>query len=246
VTMLLDAQGIAIHDRLDLTDVQCAAGELIAVIGPNGAGKTSLLRALAGIETDSGRVLVEGEDVLAAPPARRIHMLTFLSATRSVVWPISARDVIALGLPNADACRIERLIKMFELGPLADRPVNQLSTGERSRVLLARVLAPRPRLLLLDEPLSYLDPYWVLRTLEILRGAASEGCAVLASLHHLSHTQSFDRVLLIDRGGVAADGRPQQILDSLALAEAFRIEPSLQGWRIRENLSSRADPQSLR
>ncbi len=98
------------------------------------------------------------------------------------------------------------LIEMLELRPLADRPVNQLSTGERSRVLLARALAARPRLLLLDEPLSNLDPYWVLKTLEILKTEASaNGSVVLASLHDLNQMAAFDRVLLLDRG--RRDGR---------------------------------------
>ena len=113
-----------------------------------------------------------------------MRLLSFLPATRSLIWPISARDVIALGLPMPDPARVDELLKQLELEALADRPVDHLSTGERSRVLLARALAARPRLLLLDEPLSNLDPYWVLRTLQILNSEADRnGCAVLASLH---------------------------------------------------------------
>jgi iron complex transport system ATP-binding protein len=219
--------------------------EMIAVIGPNGAGKTSLLRALAGIELQSGHVAVFGEDVAAAPPARRIRLLSFLPATRALVWPISVRDVIALGLPSADPDRVEELVELLELQAFADRPVNQLSTGERSRVVLARALAARPRLLLLDEPLANLDPYWVLRVLEILGDAiAQEQCAVLASLHDLAQAAAFSRVLLIDSGRLVADAAPKDMMESEELARAFRIEREGTGWRVRTGVSLAADPRS--
>jgi iron complex transport system ATP-binding protein len=150
--------------------------------------------------------------------------------------------VIALGLPTADIDRIEEMIGLLELEKFADRPVNSLSTGERSRVLFARALAARPHLLLLDEPLSNLDPYWVLRTLEILRNDASEtGCAALASLHDLSQVGAFDRVLLVNQARIIADGPPAEILDSKELTEAFRVERDSSGWRFRPPV----DPQSL-
>ena len=235
MTALLEARGIALHGRLSQTDLDCAPGELTAVIGPNGAGKTSLLRALASIERDEGRVLVDGESVEDAPPTRRMRLLSFLPATRSLIWPIAARDVISLGLPSQDDGRVGELIAQLELGPLAGRPVNHLSTGERSRVLMARALAARPRLLLLDEPLSNLDPYWVLRTLEILRSETAQTlCAVLASVHDLSQVSAFDRVLLVDDGKIVADGDSVEVLDSSQLARAFRIEKAGRGWKISE------------
>ncbi len=235
MTSLLEARGIGLAGRLKPTDLDCRSGEVVALIGPNGAGKTSLLRALAGIDGGEGRVVIEGESVEEAPPARRMRLLSFLPATRSLVWPISARDVIALGLPSPDDGRIGDLIAQLELEPLADRPVNHLSTGERSRVLLARALAARPRLLLLDEPLSNLDPYWVLRTLEILRSEAIQTrCAALASLHDLSQVGAFDRVLLVDDGEIIADATPAEVFDLPQFARAFRIEKAGKGWKISE------------
>jgi iron complex transport system ATP-binding protein len=242
MTSLLKAQRMAIDGRLDPTDLEVDAGQLTAVVGPNGAGKTSLLRALAGIERDGGRVSIGGEDLASASPARRMRLLSFLPATRNLVWPIGARDVIELGLPTPDAERVDELIELLELDPLANRPVNSLSTGERSRVLLARALAARPQVLLLDEPLSNLDPYWVIKTLQIIREAAAEGCAVLASLHDLMQMRAFDRALLVNEGAVAADSTPMELMHSPALAEAFRIERGAEGWTI----SPAADRRSSR
>ena len=127
------------------------------------------------------------------------------------------------------------MLKQLELEALADRPVDHLSTGERSRVLLARALAARPRLLLLDEPLSNLDPYWVLRTLQILNSEADRnGCAVLASLHDLNQVSAFERVLLVDGGRIVADGSPTEVMESPELVRAFRIEKDGRSWKISE------------
>ena len=241
MTSLVIAEGVQIEGRLKSTDLRCNAGQLIAIIGPNGAGKTSLLRALAGIELDGGLVLVDGEDIAQAPSPRRMKLLSYLPATRSLVWPISARDVIALGLPSPDDRRIDDLIQLLELERLATRPVNSLSTGERTRVLIARSLAAQPRLLLLDEPLANLDPYWVLRTTELMREAARASSTVIASLHDLSQLKSFDRVILVDDGRIAADGTAGELLESDDLAAAFRVERHNGGWRV----SLPADLRSL-
>ena len=100
---------------------------------------------------------------------------------------------------------------------------------------MARALAARPRLLLLDEPLSNLDPYWVLRTLQILTSETKQsGCAVLASLHDLNQIRTFERVLLVDGGRIAADGSPAEVMDSPALIRTFRIEKDGQSWKISE------------
>lgn len=242
MTSLLNARGVAIDGRLHPTDVDVVAGSMVALIGPNGSGKTSLLRALAAVEISHGSVTIDGEDALLAPPPRRPHLLTFLPASRGLVWPIRARDIIALGLTRADPERVDRLLDQLELRPLAERPANQLSTGERARVLLARALAPSPRLLLLDEPLSNLDPYWVLKTLELLRETVrATGCSAVASLHDIDRVDWFDRVLLAAHGRIVADLPPRAMLASGELARSFRIKRTDDGWRV----SPPEDPRSL-
>jgi iron complex transport system ATP-binding protein len=232
MTSLFQVRRAAIAGRLAATDIVIDAGQTIAVIGPNGGGKTSLLRACAAIGGTAASIAVDGEDLRAASPARRTRLLSYLPASRELVWPIAVRDLVALGLPTVDPQRVDELIALLELEPLANRAVDRLSTGERARVLLARALAPRPRVLLLDEPLSNLDPYWVLRLLQLLRTIADEGAAVAVALHDIERISSFDRALLVDDGEVRANRPPAAMLTDPEFARAFRIERGSAGWQL--------------
>lgn len=235
MTPLLAAAELSMGGRLRATDLQVAGGTLMAVVGPNGSGKTSLLRALARIDHAGGGVLIDGEEVDQTAPARRSRLLSFLPAARDVPWSIAARDVVALGLSTPDHERVEDLLTLLDLREFATRPIDRLSTGERARVLLARALAPRPRALLLDEPLSNLDPYWALRIVDVLASTAREGSAVIVSLHDLGMLERFDRALLMASGAVVADAAPEQLLRTPIFAEVLGVEPHAGHWRIRRS-----------
>lgn len=239
---LLAARQLAIAGRLHPSSMDGQAGELVALIGPNGGGKTSLLRALARIEGASGVVAVDGEDIDEVSIARRRQLLSFLPASRDATWPISARDVIRLGLERDDEPRVEEMISLLELEKLADRPINQLSTGERARILTARALVGDPKLLLLDEPLSNLDPYWVLRFLEIFEAAAKAGHIVLAALHDLSQLDRFSRALLISDGQIQMDEAPAKLVASGRFENIFRISSANGRWSIKPPGGPRSSP----
>ena len=224
MTPLVEAKGMAIPGRLEPMDLKVREGELIAVVGPNGGGKTSLLRALAQVEGATGEVRIAGETLSSLSPNRRTRLVGLLPASREMVWPIAVRDLVTLGLGDHGAGAVEGALEAFELDALAGRTVDRLSTGERSRVLLARMFAASPRLMLLDEPLANLDPYWVRALLHLLQARRTEvQAATLASLHDLTQLRHFDRVIAVEHGAVAFDGSPRDFLGSDEFTRVFRV-----------------------
>lgn len=142
-------------------DLEVAAGEVLALLGPSGSGKSTLLRVIAGFEhADRGRVRLEGRDITAMPPRRRPLSMVFQSYA---LFPhLSVEDNVAFGLhrepPASRRERVAELLQLVQLDGLGSRAVDQISGGQQQRVALARALAPNPSMLLLDEPLSNLDP----------------------------------------------------------------------------------------
>jgi len=229
--MMLTASGLTLPGRLFGASIAIAAGELVCLVGPNGSGKTSLLHALAGIGGAPGTVALEGADPRRLGPALRPASLTYLPASRDIAWPLLARDLIALGGGGAD-------FPELELAPLLDRRLDSLSTGERSRVLIARALAPQPKLLLLDEPTANLDPLWRIRLMALVRSELRAGNrAALVAIHDLDAAARYgDRIVVMDRGRIAAEG-----LDGPQVAQIFGVERGDGGWR---ELKPGADPRS--
>lgn len=220
MTLLLTARGLALPGRLLDTAFDVAAGELVCLVGPNGSGKTSLLHALAGIGSPSGEVLVDGVDPRRLGPAQRPRVMTYLPAARELAWPLTARDVIALGGEGAPP-------EALQLDGLLDRRLDTLSTGERSRVLIARALLQKPKLLLLDEPTANLDPLWQIRLMELVRAELAEGArAAVIAIHDLDAAERYaDRIIVMDRGRIAAEG-----LEGPHIADIFGIVRAAGRW----------------
>jgi len=201
---LLAATGLRISGRLEATSLTVEPGTLTCLVGPNGSGKTSLLHAIAGIGSPAGDVRILGIDPHRLGPPKRQRLLTFLPASREVKWPLTANDLIRLG-GEGD---IAPIVADLELQSFGERRVDRLSTGERARVLLARALAPRPKLLLLDEPVANLDPLWQVKLMERLKAVTCQSDrAVLMASHDLDLAGRFaDRLIIMDQGRIVAEG----------------------------------------
>lgn len=228
----LEATGVAIPGRLAPVDMVLEAASLTALVGPNGAGKTSLLHALAGIGRPMGSVTIAGRPLAAIAPRTRAGALGYVPASRELAWPLSVRALVTLTAPAASADDVARMLDLMALSPLAERRADRLSTGERSRVLIARALLPRPAILLLDEPFANLDPLWQLRLSERLRAAAQSGMAVLFSAHDLDLASGLaSRMLVMDGGARVADGAPDALIADGTVARVFGVARDGTGWR---------------
>ena len=216
-------------------DLAAEPGQLTAVIGRNGAGKTTLLKALAGlIAPRAGTVLLEGSDIGKWDRGGLARALAYLPQERLVHWALTARAVVALGrLPYrpfgagesaADRAAIDAALTAMDVGHLAQRPVPELSGGERARVLVARALAQEPRVLFADEPAAGLDPAHQLRLFQHLAALAAAGRTVVVALHDLSLAARFcHAVALVHEGRTLAAGTPQVVLTPEHLAAAYGI-----------------------
>jgi iron complex transport system ATP-binding protein len=228
---------VSLGNHAAVRDVSMAigAGELVGFVGPNGAGKTSLLRALLRlVPVDEGSILLDGSDITGNPPHKHARDIAYLPQGQSVAWPLTARRLVALGrvphrstwenLSAADKAIIDRALEVTDTAQFADRPVTELSGGERSRVLLARALSVDAGVLLVDEPTASLDPYHQLTTMEALKSAAGAGSAVGVVLHDLNLAGRYcDRLCLMHEGEIVADGVPRDVLSDENLARVYRI-----------------------
>lgn len=193
-------------------------GKSLAVLGPSGCGKSTLLRLIAGLETpDAGEVVMNGETLNNVPPHRRGFGL--MHQDLALFPHLNVRDNIAFGLRSqqlespAIEHRVHELLELMRIESLADRAVDAISGGEQQRVALARSLAPRPRLLMLDEPLGALD-----RRLreelaqEIRRIRDHEGVTLIYVTH--DHDEAFavaDEILVLEHGLAVQHGPPEEV-----------------------------------
>ncbi len=203
---------------LDAVDLQVAEHETVCVLGPSGSGKSTLLRVVAGLQrTDAGRVLLSGRDQAGVPPHKRGVGLMFqdhqLFPQRDVAGNVAFGPRMHRTGKEETARQVAELLELVGLPGAGRRAVTALSGGEQQRVALARALAPRPRLLMLDEPLGQLDRSLRERLVVELRALFHRlGTTALAVTH--DHGEAFalaDRVVVMEEGRIAQAGSPLEV-----------------------------------
>ncbi len=205
-------------------------GQRSALIGPNGAGKTTLFALMSGFITpDTGRVELEGQDITGEPPHRNARR--GMTRTFQIVQPFAAQTVrenIAVGAHLHCADRAEALAqaeavaRRVGLAPLLDKPAGDLTVAGRKRLELARALASKPRLLLLDEVLAGLNPQEIGEMLPVVRGIADEGITVLMIEHVMQAVMNLaSHVWVLAQGQLIAQGAPQEVTRDARVIEAY-------------------------
>ena len=209
--------------------IDVRAGEVCGLFGPNGCGKTTLFLCCLGLLRARARTLaVAGQEVGPLPPAERARLMAYVPQEHKPPFPLTVTDVVMLGrtpylgilgrTSDADGEIVAQAIRRVGLDALADRPYDRLSGGQRQLVLIARAVAQRTPVILLDEPASGLDFRNQVLIWGLLRDLAATGTTILCCSHDPNHMAWFsDRVIVMNAGEVVASGPPAEALSASVL-----------------------------
>lgn len=220
--------------------------QLVALTGPNGSGKSTLLKLVARVLTPrSGDIEFEGRSLRQWPAKEYARRVGYLPQDPDPAFPMRAIDVVVSGRApflgrfewesDADYEEAERALALCDAAALSDRYLDEMSGGERKRVFLARVLAGRPSLVLLDEPLTALDLSHVQQFSALLRDIVDRtGTTVLYATHDLNFAAAYcDRMLVMRGGSLALDAAPSEVMRPEVVRELFGFDArSVEGWLV--------------
>ena len=218
-----------------LKGIQCTipTGKLVGIMGANGAGKSTLLKTIAGIlPIKSGEIWFDNHKLTTMTAEQKSQQLAYLAQNTEIHWDLSVYDVIALGLPNPlnrakEQEKVRLISETFSVSHLLEKSFRQLSGGEKARVQLARCCIKNAPLLLADEPIAALDPFYQIDIMEQLKSLTPSHTCVVA-IHHLSLAYKFcDEVILLNQGQIIANGEKTQVLTAENLAKAFGIQAEI-------------------
>ena len=231
---------------LQSLDANAKPGELIALIGPNGSGKSTLLKTLCGIITpSSGRITLNDKNIRDLSLKMRARNIAYLAQSREALPSMSVEEVVRLGRapyrgslgkisPEGEAA-ISSALSRTQSDVFKSRRFDSLSGGEQARVLLARALTVQAPVLLADEPIAALDPFYQLSMMEILKAEAASGKTVITALHDLSLAAQFaDRIWMMHEGKIIASGTSEEALNAENLKRVFGIKLPKGGFKALE------------
>jgi iron complex transport system ATP-binding protein len=225
---------------LNEVTLQAHAGEFIAVLGPNGAGKSTLLKALAGlIKPDEGQVMLDAKSLSALSYREMAARRAYLPQNPHLEWPLPVERLVALGLtpklpatgglPEEFVPVIAQALRSCDLVDKSEQPATTLSGGEFARAMLARAIVGDPQVLIVDEPITGLDPLHAMQSMALLKSFAESGTLVIASLHDLTLAARYpSRVIVLVDGAVINDS---DLLTEEMIHRAFGVRAQAFGAR---------------
>ncbi|WP_414544371.1 ABC transporter ATP-binding protein [Nostoc sp. CCY0012] len=213
-------------------------GEWLSLVGANGSGKSTVLKLLSRIlSPQQGTVLLDGKAIHSQPPNVVAQKLALLPQQQTVPVGLTVRQLVSLGrtphqpwwqweLNNEDRQKVTAAIQKTQLEKLSDRLVEQLSGGEKQRAFLALALAQEPKVLLLDEPTTYLDINYQLQLLELLKNLnQNQNLTIVTVLHELNLAARYSsRIALLKQGHLWEVGTPKTVLTPNSIAQVFGVE----------------------
>ncbi len=228
--------GMVLHN----INVSIGAGEIVGLLGPNGSGKTTLIKLASGVlKPAQGEIRLDGCSLSRLSRKFIARSVAVVPQQFHIPFAFTVDEVVMLGRipflkPFAEESGVDKrlvtdALELVGIGELRERRFDELSGGERQKVILAMALAQQPELLLLDEPIVHLDIAHQVEILERVRSLnAEQGLTVVAAMHDLNLAALyFDRLILLDEGRIVADGTPTQVLTEDRIKEVFSASVSV-------------------
>ncbi|OPY33718.1 MAG: Cobalamin import ATP-binding protein BtuD [Methanomassiliicoccales archaeon PtaU1.Bin030] len=220
-------------------ELEAGKGEFIGLMGPNGSGKTTLMRCINRLLT-----IQEGLIFLADHELKTLNMMdiaklcTTIPASIPDDFSLKVRDFVALGRTpyvtnwwwegDEDEKIVDEALEEFKVSDFSGRRLNELSTGEKARVLLAKGVVQRPKIMLVDEPSAHLDLKYQLQVMESLRSLSRKGITVITASHDINLlTKYCDKVILLSKGEIVDYGSPHDVVNEKAMQEVYGVDVSL-------------------
>ncbi len=227
--------------RLEEIDLEVTTGSFLALIGPNGCGKSTLVKLMSRLLPPStGKVLLEGRELASYSTRELARRMAVIPSENHFEFPFPVSEIVAMGrypflgrlerVSTSDKQLVRRALRLTGTEQFAQRPISELSSGERQRVLMARAVAQQPQLLILDEPNAHLDIKHQISIFRLLQKLNQEqGVTIVVVLHDLSMTAAFcQRVAVMAEGRLILEGEPREVITASMIRRVYGAEVAVE------------------
>lgn len=230
--------GFSVNEKKILHNITCTVneGKFIGIIGPNGSGKSTMLKVIyRHLKQTEGIVTLHEQEIWQTPPKKLAQQMAVVSQETPLLFDFTVKDLVLMGRTpykkwmSADQRQdfqiVEESMALADVAHLANRTLQQLSGGEKKRVMLARALAQKANILVLDEPTNHLDIEHQLQMMDLVKGLP---ITILAALHDLNLAAAYcDELLVMNNGTLYVSGTPEQVLTEEMLQHVFRVKAGI-------------------